>query len=103
MQNGTGLTPDALVFSIDDNTNLPLLTTSSDTVSLATFTINPYLSNPAITVNTFAPTDTQYAGMNVTVNPVPLPASAWLMLSGMLGLGALVRAPRTARATGFRV
>jgi hypothetical protein len=27
---------------------------------------------------------------DVSVTPVPLPASAWLMLSGLVGLGALV-------------
>jgi len=32
----------------------------------------------------------------VPVAPVPLPASAWLMLSGVAGLGAMVRKRQTA-------
>ena len=32
---------------------------------------------------------------DVQIDPVPLPASVWLVLSGLLGLGALARKPLT--------
>jgi hypothetical protein len=33
---------------------------------------------------------------NATINPVPLPAAAWLMLGGLAGLGAFARRGRSA-------
>lgn len=53
----------------------------------ATFDLT-YLNNTVlgtITSDTFTP------------SPVPLPASVWLMLSGIVGLGAVMRGRRTAR------
>ena len=75
--NGTGQTPDDLIFSIDDYTTYQIYTTAPDQVSLAYFQINPYLHNPAISVNTyiFAPGDTGDNISGVTVSVVPEPAA----------------------------
>jgi hypothetical protein len=50
-----------------------------------------YLGGTYVSTGTFAPS------LQVTVAPVPVPAAAWLMLSGIVSLGAMVRKPCTAQ------
>jgi hypothetical protein len=83
-QNGTGLTPDAFLFGIDDGSTYQIPTTSPDGITLASLQINPYLSNPAVTQATFSPFDPQYDGMTVTVTPVPETST---MAAGLFVLG----------------
>jgi hypothetical protein len=65
-----------------------LFTLSSAFTDLASVTINGVGGQPT----------TEFAVDNITVatTPVPLPASVWLMLSGLVGVGAMARKRRAA-------
>jgi hypothetical protein len=89
-ENGGVHAPDAFVFGIDDNTTFQIPTTSPDGISLGILSINLAFANPVISVNTYSPTDAQYAGLNVSVAAVPEPSTWALMLLGFAGLGFMV-------------
>jgi PEP-CTERM motif len=84
--NGGAQVPDEFEFAIDDSSTYQIPTTSLDGISLAVIDINRAFSNPAISTAVYSPTDPQYAGMTVSITPVPEPSS--LGVFG-LGLGAI--------------
>jgi hypothetical protein len=92
-ENATTSTPDAFVFGIDDSSTFEIPTSSpgigsapDDSGVLSLFNIYGQNYTHPVVVDTYSGTG-EYSDVTVTVTPVPLPATAWLLLSGLVGLG----------------
>jgi hypothetical protein len=90
---GGGTVTEAFTSAAGTADSFQLFTLSSAFTNLASVTINGVGSYPT----------TEFAVDNITVAtaPVPLPASVWLMLSGLVGVGAMSRKRRAFRKAEF--
>jgi len=71
------------------------ITTASGTAPALAFAVAG--TNGQYTVESSNSPTTPFGRQLSQAAPVPLPASAWMLLSGLLGLGMLVRSPRAGR------
>ena len=97
--NQRGGNPDGVIFGFRTGST-PLLTeTIEDLASTSSFALYTLVFTPATTITTAQIFFSNMGGYdsigpildNVSLTAVPVPAAAWLMLSGLIGLGAVAR------------
>ena len=97
--NQRGGNPDGVIFGFRTGST-PLLTeTIEDLASTSTFALYTLVFTPATTIATAQIFFSNMGGYdsigpildNASLTAVPVPAAAWLMLSGLIGLGAVSR------------